>query len=95
MISLLLMVSGVPVTTPLALANYPEIAGTASSLLGLARFAFGGLAAPLVGLGGATTAVPLGIVTVTAVALGAVAYLTCIARGALTGSPISDAFALR
>ncbi len=47
--SLLTMVSGVAVTsapaTSLALANYPDIAGTASSLLGLARFAFGGLAA--------------------------------------------------
>ncbi|MDT7579007.1 MAG: transporter, family, multidrug resistance protein, partial [Pseudonocardiales bacterium] len=56
-LSLLTMVTGVAVTTPpatsLALANYPDIAGTASSLLGLARFAFGGLAAPLVGLGGA------------------------------------------
>src|SRR3954453_2334745 len=50
-LSLLTMVSGVAVTTPpataLALSGYPEIAGTASSVLGLARFAFGGIAAPL------------------------------------------------
>lgn len=60
------MVSGVAVTSPpataLALKDYPDIAGTASSLLGLARFAFGGIAAPLVGIGGAHDAVPLGIV---------------------------------
>jgi DHA1 family bicyclomycin/chloramphenicol resistance-like MFS transporter len=53
-ISLLTMVGGVAVTTPpatsVALQNYPDAAGSASSLLGLARFAFGGVAAPLVGL---------------------------------------------
>jgi MFS transporter, DHA1 family, multidrug resistance protein len=83
-LSLLTMVSGVAVTTPpatsLALADYPDIAGTASSLLGLARFAFGGLAAPLVGLGGADNAVPLGIVTVVSIALGATAYAALMRR---------------
>ncbi|MBT2554017.1 multidrug effflux MFS transporter [Arthrobacter sp. ISL-5] len=43
-LSLFTMVSGVAVTSPpaisLALKDYPDIAGTASSLLGLARFAF-------------------------------------------------------
>ncbi|GAA0909247.1 multidrug effflux MFS transporter [Virgisporangium aurantiacum] len=81
-ISLLTMVSGVAVTSPpatsLALADYPDIAGTASSLLGLARFAFGGLAAPLVGLGGADNALPLGLVTVTSTALAVTAYATTI-----------------
>ena len=76
--SLLTMVSGVAVTsapaTSLALAGYPDIAGTASSLLGLARYAFGGLAAPLVGLGGAGTAIPLGLVAVVAAGLAAVAF---------------------
>ncbi len=75
-VSLLVMVSGVAVTTPpatsLALAGYPDIAGTASSFLGVARFAFGGLSAPLVGLG--TGVMPLALVTVTAAVLGALAY---------------------
>jgi DHA1 family bicyclomycin/chloramphenicol resistance-like MFS transporter len=75
-VSLLVMVSGVAVTTPpatsLALAGYPDIAGTASSFLGVARFAFGGLSAPLVGLG--TGVLPLALVTVTAAVLGALAY---------------------
>ncbi|MEU4640981.1 multidrug effflux MFS transporter [Micromonospora sp. NPDC023814] len=78
-LSLLTMVSGVAVTTPpatsLALASYPDIAGTASSLLGCARFAFGGLAAPLVGLGGADDATPLGLVTVLSAALAATTYV--------------------
>lgn len=65
-LSLFTMVSGVAVSSPpatsLALKDYPDIAGTASSLLGLARFAFGGLAAPLVGIGGANDPVPFGVV---------------------------------
>jgi DHA1 family bicyclomycin/chloramphenicol resistance-like MFS transporter len=95
-LSLLTMVSGAAFTTPpatsLALSGYPEIAGTASSLLGLARFAFGGLAAPLVGLGGAGTALPLGIVTAIPVFLGALAYHQLIAREARAAEP---ALALR
>jgi MFS transporter, DHA1 family, multidrug resistance protein len=76
-LSLLVMVSGVAVTTPpttsLALAGYPDIAGTASSVLGLARFAFGGLAAPLVGLGSGVA--PLAVVTAGGAGLGALAYV--------------------
>jgi DHA1 family bicyclomycin/chloramphenicol resistance-like MFS transporter len=85
--SLFTMVGGVATTTPpttsLALANYPDIAGTASSLLGLARFGAGGLAAPLVGLGGSHDALPLGLVTVTATVLAAVVYTAAI-RGRTT-----------
>lgn len=85
-LSLLTMVSGVAVTsapaTALALAGYPDIAGTASSLLGVARFAFGGLAAPLVGLAGAHNAVPLGLVTLTATVSAITAY-TCTVRRAM------------
>jgi MFS transporter, DHA1 family, multidrug resistance protein len=76
-LTLLTMVSGVAVTTPpttsLALAGHPDVAGTASSFLGVARFAFGGFAAPLVGLGGGS-AVPLGLVTAAGAALAAVAH---------------------
>ena len=57
----------------LALAGYPDLAGTASSVLGLARYAFGGVAAPLVGLGGAGTAVPLGLVTTVSAASAVIA----------------------
>jgi MFS transporter, DHA1 family, multidrug resistance protein len=78
-LSLLTMVSGVAVTTPpstsLALENYPDVAGSASSLLGLARFAFGGVTAPLVGLAGAGTAVPLGVVALIAALLSLVGYV--------------------
>ncbi|WP_028270038.1 multidrug effflux MFS transporter [Arthrobacter sp. UNC362MFTsu5.1] len=74
-LSLFTMVSGVAVTSPpatsLALKEYPDIAGTASSLLGLARFSFGGLAAPLVGICGANDPVPFGIVAAAAAAAAA------------------------
>ena len=82
--SLFIMVSGVAVTTPptttLALAEYPQIAGTASSLLGMARFAFGAIAAPLVGIAGAASILPLGLVTTMSIAFAALAYATLIAR---------------
>ncbi|HUR07284.1 MAG TPA: multidrug effflux MFS transporter [Nonomuraea sp.] len=87
-LSLFTMVSGVAVTTPpatsLALAGYPDIAGTASSLLGVARFAFGGLSAPLVGLGGADNAVPLGLVTIVSAGLAVTAYAITIKPRPLT-----------
>ncbi|WP_255482229.1 MFS transporter [Pseudarthrobacter sp. NBSH8] len=86
-LSLFTMVSGVAVTSPpatsLALKDYPDIAGTASSLLGLARYAFGGIAAPLVGIGGATDAVPFGIVA----AVSAAAAVLCLGLVSRRRSP--------
>ena len=71
-VSLFILASGVAITTPpattLALVDYPQIAGTASSLLGMVRFGFGGVAAPLVGIAGALSILPLGVVTTVAVA---------------------------
>jgi len=92
--SLLTLVSGVAVTTPpatsLALAGYPDIAGTASSFLGVARFAFGGLAAPLVGLGAGL--LPLALVTVVAAVLGAAALSLTARRPAdAVAAPVEGA----
>ena len=71
-VSLFLLASGVAISSPpattLALVEYPQIAGTASSLLGMVRFGFGGIAAPLVGVAGALSILPLGVVTTVAVA---------------------------
>ena len=50
------------------------MAGTASSLLGLARFAFSVFAAPLIGFGAADDALPLGMVTVVSVTLAVATY---------------------
>lgn len=69
-------------TTSLALADHPDVAGTASSFLGIARFAFGGFAAPLVGLDG-TSGIPLGVITVASTALAGAGYaLTSRSRAA-------------
>lgn len=64
-----------PPATTLALVDYPQIAGTASSLLGMIRFGFGGIAAPLVGVAGALSILPLGVVTITATVLAAASAL--------------------
>ncbi|GGO65762.1 Bcr/CflA family drug resistance efflux transporter [Microbacterium nanhaiense] len=83
-VSLLLLVGGTAVTSPpsttIALSDYPQFAGTASSILGAARFAFGGAVAPLVGVAGALNILPLGIVTTGSVALAALAGLVFLAR---------------
>ena len=65
-----------PNATALALAEHPNAAGTASAFLGILQFLVGGLAAPLVGIGG--TAVAMGVVigTLDVAALIAFAVLT-------------------
>lgn len=82
--SLFILASGTaftsPPTTSLALARYPEMAGTASSVLGCARFGLGGIAAPLVGIGGAEAVLPLGIVTVACVLLAVAAQVVYVRK---------------
>ena len=48
-----------PNATALALADHPRVAGSASGLLGVLQFIVGAAAAPLVGVGGTGTAVPM------------------------------------
>ena len=54
-----------PNATALALAGHPRTAGSASALLGVLQFAIGAAAAPLVGLYGTKTALPMAIVMAT------------------------------
>ncbi|MFK4805147.1 multidrug effflux MFS transporter [Microbacterium sp. ZW CA_36] len=83
-VALFLLAAGVAISSPpattLALVEYPQIAGTASSLLGMVRFGFGGVAAPLVGVAGALSILPLGVVTTVAVLLAAAASLLIARR---------------
>ena len=89
-LSLFLLAGGVAISSPpattLALVDYPQMAGTASSLLGMVRFGFGGVAAPLVGVAGALSILPLGVVTTVAVILGGMAYVLLARRQASTSS---------
>ena len=93
-VSLFALAVGVAITSPpattLALVDDPQMAGTASSLLGMVRFGLGGIAAPLVGVAGAASILPLGLVTVVAVGLSAVAFLA-LARGRRPASDTEQA----
>jgi DHA1 family bicyclomycin/chloramphenicol resistance-like MFS transporter len=55
-----------PNTPALALTRHGEAAGTAAAMLGAAQFGIGGLAAPLVGLLGTASAVPMAAVMLAA-----------------------------
>jgi len=83
-----------PTANALAMADYPDLAGTASSLQGLSQFVFGAVAAPLVGIAGEHTALPLGIVT-TAVSTCAMASFVSlvlpVVRARVKQSPMSRA----
>ena len=63
-----------PNSTALALADHAQVAGTASALLGLIQFLVGAIAAPLVGVAGPDSAVPMGVV-MALFALGALVAL--------------------
>ena len=93
--SLFVLASGVafasPPATSLALADYPELAGTASSVLGCARFGLGGVAAPLVGIGGGEDVLPLGIVTAVSIALAVVAHFVLVSREGRRQHPVDPA----
>lgn len=85
LIALFMVVSSVGIVNTtgfsLAMENQGAAAGSAAAVQGVLGFLFGGLAAPLVGLGGEYTAVPLGIV-IAGLCLGAVlCYLTLIRPG--------------
>jgi MFS transporter, DHA1 family, multidrug resistance protein len=81
--SLFVTVSSVGIVLPnsaaLALADHPRTAGSASALLGVTQFATGALAAPLAGVGGSHTALPMAIVMAT-LPLAGLACLRLLAR---------------
>ena len=66
MAGLFTAVSSLGVVSPnaiaLALTNHPEAAGMGSALIGIIQFGLGAAVAPLVGLAGPTTAVPMALV---------------------------------
>jgi DHA1 family bicyclomycin/chloramphenicol resistance-like MFS transporter len=68
-----------PNTRALATVDYPDLAGTSSALLGVGQFAVGGLVAPLIGVGGTGTAVPMVVV------IAALTVLAFVVFGLMTG----------
>jgi MFS transporter, DHA1 family, multidrug resistance protein len=89
--SLFVMVSSVGIVLPnsaaLALADHPRTAGSASALLGLTQFATGALAAPLAGVSGSHTALPMAIVMATLPVAG-LACLRFLAPGSSGSRPL-------
>ncbi|WP_082096542.1 MULTISPECIES: multidrug effflux MFS transporter [Demequina] len=69
-----------PPSTTLALVDYPHFAGTASSILGMTRFAAGAAAAPLAGILGPHTAAPTAITVLAASLGGTVVYRALVHR---------------
>ena len=65
-----------PNASSLALAEHARSAGSASALLGVLQYVIGGVATPLVGLGGPGTAVPMGATIAGFGVLALLAFLT-------------------
>jgi len=68
-----------PNATALALSGQPSTAGSASALLGVLQYSVGAAVAPLVGLGGARTALPMALV-IAALGIGALTTFTWLSR---------------
>ena len=87
--SLFVVVASIGVIVPnaaaLALAGHPSTAGSASGLLGVAQFALGALAAPLVGLAGEDTAVPMAM-TIAVLGVAALGTFVGLVSGRAPGS---------
>jgi len=85
LIPLFLVVSSVGLVNTasfaLAMANQEKSAGSASALIGVMTFLFGGIVAPLVGLGGEGTAVPMGIVIACADLGALLIYVLMVGKG--------------
>jgi DHA1 family bicyclomycin/chloramphenicol resistance-like MFS transporter len=62
-------------TTALALSAAPRAAGSASAVLGASQFLLAAIVSPLVSIAGESTAVPLGIIVVSASAIACVSLL--------------------
>jgi DHA1 family bicyclomycin/chloramphenicol resistance-like MFS transporter len=80
-----------PNATALALADHAHEAGSASALVGLLSFAIGAAVAPLAGLGGTHTAVPMAVVIalLDGAALSTFALLTRSRRVHTVPEPVS------
>jgi DHA1 family bicyclomycin/chloramphenicol resistance-like MFS transporter len=82
--ALFVMVASIGLTMPnataLALEDHGDAAGAAAAGVGLLQFGLGALAAPLVGVGGSHSAVPMGIVTLTAAVLALLARVVLRVR---------------
>lgn len=84
----------VPNAVALALSKHPEAAGTGSALLGVIQSGIGAAGAPLVGIAGITTALPMaGVIAVSGVGAVLALPLTSLRRiGGQSSSPLAGAY---
>lgn len=79
LLPLFFVVSSVGIVGPssfsLAMRDQAKSAGSAAALIGVLTFVFGGGMAPLVGIGGSHTAVPMSIIIVIAEIMAVLCYL--------------------
>ncbi len=68
----------------LAMESQGHIAGSASALLGLLPFVLGAVSAPLVGIAGEDTAIPMGLTIFSASALAMISYYGLVKKGEKT-----------
>lgn len=84
LVPLFLVVSSVGVvgtsSFSLAMEDHAKSAGSASALIGLLSFVFGGFMAPLVGIGGSHTAVPMGITIAASETAAVLCYLLLVRK---------------
>ncbi|WP_176167333.1 hypothetical protein [Mesobacillus jeotgali] len=76
---------GIISTTSFALAieSQGHIAGSASALLGLLPFVLGSLTSPLVGIAGEYSAIPMGVVILSASLLALLSYFVLVQRATI------------
>jgi DHA1 family bicyclomycin/chloramphenicol resistance-like MFS transporter len=79
--ALFLVVSAIGLTMPNSIAlalsgRPPNVAGSASALFGLAQYVIGAAAAPLVGLAGSNSAIPMAVVIAGSAAAGLLVFAT-------------------
>ena len=68
-----------PNATALALSEHPDVAGSASALVGVLQFMVGAAAAPLVGVAGNDTAVPMALM-IALLGVGGITAMTTLTR---------------
>jgi DHA1 family bicyclomycin/chloramphenicol resistance-like MFS transporter len=78
-----------PNATALALADHGDAAGSAAALLGAIQFGVGAIVAPLPGIAGEDTAVPLAVITLLAT-IGAMFAYAVLVRPQLRGTADSN-----
>ncbi len=73
----------------LALESQGHIAGSASALLGVLPFVLGAITSPLVGVAGEYSAIPMGVVILSASLLSLLAYFGLVQRASLHVQPVN------